>query len=207
MSGRGAPAMKHSIVLRTEPTVRQTEKVIARIERELASRGITTTREGPGRIRFRVPPPWKAPKPSALLAISKGAVRLSAGAGEPRQVRYELDFARLAGLAVSLSVVLLAIGLGWPRRSLIASLGIVWALLFGVPWAFAASRFHRLMSHAARDVIERRAGARPAAATPADVAVVDDASPPAATPGDAHARDDLDADGRRRAGGEETSGG
>ena len=152
--------MKHSIVLRTEPTVSQTEKVIARIERELSGRGIATTREGPGRLRFRVPPPWKARKPSALLAIGKGAVRVSAGAGERRQVRYELEFARLAGLAVVLSIVLLAMGLGWPRRSLIASLGVVWALLFGVPWLYAVMRFHRLMAHAARDVIERRSGPR-----------------------------------------------
>ena len=158
--------MKHSIVLRTEPTVRQTEKVLARIERELTARGITTKREGPGRLRFRVPPPWKAPKPSALLAITKGAVRVSAGAGEPRQVRYELEFARLAGLAVVLSIVLLAIGLAWPRRSLIGSLGVVWALIFGVPWAFAASRFHRMMAHAARDVIERRTAPRSASHTP-----------------------------------------
>lgn len=180
--------MRHSIVLRTEPSVGQTEKVIARLERELVARGVTTTREGPGRLRFRVPLPWKAPKPSALLAISKGAVRVSAGAGERRQVRYELDFARLAGLAVALSVILLAIGLGWPRRSLIASLGIVWALLFGAPWAYAASRFHRLMAHAARDVIERRSGERLAESTPASVPAVGEAPPPGATREQMHPR-------------------
>lgn len=153
--------MKHSIVLRTEPTVQQAEKVIARLERELDARGIVTRREGSGRIRFRVPLPWKAPKAGLLLAISKGAVRVSAGAGEQRQVRYEISFARLAGVAVGLSVILLSIGLGWPRLTLITSLGAVWALLFGVPFLVAATRFHRLMAYAARDVIERRSMRRP----------------------------------------------
>ena len=153
--------MRHSIVLRTEPTVRQTEKVMARLERELGERGIVAAREGPGRLRFRVPFPWKAPRAGALLAISKGAVRLSAGAGETRQVRYELSFARLGGLAVGISVLLLSIGLAWPRTTLFGALGLVWALLFGVPWLVAATRFHRLMAIAARDVIERRAAGRP----------------------------------------------
>ena len=198
--------MRHSIVLRTEPTVRQTEKVIARLERELVARGITTTREGPGHIRFRVPLPWNAPKASALLAISKGAVRLSAGAGERRQVRYELDFARLAGLAVALSVGLLAIGLGWPRRSLIASLGIVWALLFGLPWAYAAARFHRLMAHAARDVIERRSGARLAETTPASVRALSEESPTAAAQEEATGREPGEGDSGARGSGGTTSG-
>jgi hypothetical protein len=153
--------MRHSIVLRTEPSVQQAEKVIARIERELGTRGVVTHREGSGRLRFRVPAPWKAPKAGLLLAIGKGAVRVSAGSGEQRQVRYEISFARLAGIAVGLSVILLSLGLGWPRLTLIASLAGVWALLFGVPYLVSAARFHRLMAYAARDVIERRAMVRP----------------------------------------------
>lgn len=148
-------------MLRTEPTVQQAEKVIARVERELGTRGIVTHREGSGRLRFRVPAPWKAPKAGLLLAIDKGMVRVSAGSGEQRQVRYEISFARLAGVAVGLSVILLSIGLGWPRLTLIASLAGVWALLFGVPYIVTATRFHRLMAYAARDVIERRGTVRP----------------------------------------------
>ena len=148
--------MKRSLALRIEPTVRQTEAILGRIERALAERGVSSERVGTGRLDFRMPHPWRTVRQGPLLAISRGAALVSAGAGDRRRVRYELNFRRLRVATVVLSLVLVAIGFRWPRLTLLNALLMLWLLVPGIPYALAAWRFHALMAEAARDVLERR---------------------------------------------------
>jgi len=164
-----------SLKLRTEPTVRQTEAILARIERDLKARGVIVTREGFGAMSFRMPPPWRAAHLGLLLPITSGWAKVSAGAGERWRVRYELSFAALRGLAIALSVALIAVGWAWPRIMLLSRLVLLWAVVYGAPWAIGALRFRRLVEAGAREVVERRktpravpaAGAAPSGEVPA----------------------------------------
>jgi hypothetical protein len=149
-----------SIRLVTEPNVRQTQTILARIERELGGRGARVARTGAGAVRFNMPWPWRLRRLDALSAISAGVVAVSAGAGEPRRVRYQLRYTLLLILAAVASLVLVGVGWGWSRVALLNSLLALWALLFGAPYLVADARFRRLLEGAARDVVERRTTTR-----------------------------------------------
>jgi hypothetical protein len=161
--------VRKSLALRTEPTVWQTEAILSRIERELTGRGADAHRDGRSTLEFRMPLPWRASGQGALLPISSGRVSVSAGAGGPRRVRYKVNFMLLRGLVLLLSAALVAIGFGWPRLTLLNALLALWAVCYGVPLAIAMSRFHRIVTSAARDVVERRGESR-AASVAASVA-------------------------------------
>jgi hypothetical protein len=162
--------------MRTEPTVRQTQAILTRIERELVARGARVERAGASAVRFDMAYPWRARKLDALTTVSAGRVLVSAGAGEPRRVRYELGFRLLRAVAAAASVILLVWGWGWPRASLLNALLALWVVVFGVPYALAERRFRRLLDAAAHDVIDRRQTTRE---TPVpDVRAVEPGSPP-----------------------------
>lgn len=148
--------MINSVKLRTEPTVHQTEAILARIERELTMRAVSVTREGFGAMSFRMPRPWRAAHLGLLLPIRSGRVRVSAGAGERWRVRYELSFMSLRALTAVLTAVLVAVGWSWPRLTLLSRLVILWAAVFGAPWTLAKLRFRRLVEACAREIVERR---------------------------------------------------
>jgi hypothetical protein len=148
--------MINSVKLRTEPSVRQTDAILTRIERELATRGVDATREGFGSMVFRMPPPWRAAHAGLLLPLRGGRVRVSAGAGERWRVRYELSFATLRALTLVLTAVVVAVGWSWPRLTLLSRLVVLWAAVYGAPWALAAFRFRKLVEGCAREVVERR---------------------------------------------------
>jgi hypothetical protein len=169
-----------SLALRREPSVRQIETILRRIEEELVTRGAKTERLGTtGGLRFRMPRPWKAPRLGLLLFINSGRAVVSAGSGGPWKVRYHLDFSVLLGLASVLSVGLIAIGLSWPdRTSLLNGLLIVWLIVYGIPYVVATVRFRQIIQKSTHDVIERRRAPRDSGSHPA-VKPPNDAEPPA----------------------------
>jgi len=76
-----------SIAMPTEPTVRQVDAILARIEQELVARGARVARPRAGTLHFEMPLPWRAHSLGLLAAITSGRAQVSAGAGGPRRVR------------------------------------------------------------------------------------------------------------------------
>lgn len=145
-----------AIPLRTEPTVRQADAILSRIEHALAARGVTPRRRGL-ELRFRVPLPWRAPGLGVLVAVTGGVVKVSAGAGEPWKVRYSLDYTVLRALAVVLSIAAVVVGLSaWPRLMLINVVVAIWVLCYIGPRWVASRRFDGIVRESAADVLERR---------------------------------------------------
>jgi hypothetical protein len=155
--------VRRSLNLRIEPTLRQTEEIIARIEHEMAQRGAAVERVGFGGLRFRVPPPWRARRLGVLLAITAGRVMVSAGAGGPWRVRYELSFVALRTGTLLLSLGIAILRFGGNRLALLAWIAVLWLLLYTVPYLAATRLFHRLVMRSAREVVERRRAPRVAA--------------------------------------------
>ena len=157
-----------SLPLRREPSVRQIETILRRIEEELTTRGATIEKTGAkGGLKFRMPRPWNAPRLGVLLFITSGRAVVSAGAGGPWKVRYHLDFSVLLWLTIALSLGLVAIGLSWPNRtSLLNALLILWLVVYGLPYLLATSRFRRIIQKSTQDVIERRRAPRDSGSQP-----------------------------------------
>jgi hypothetical protein len=157
-----------SVDLRKEPSVRQVRAILQNIERELTALGaFVDQRSEIGGLRFRMPWPWKAPRLGILLAVTSGRAVVSAGSGGPWRVRYGLSFSVLRWIMVLISVGLVAIGLGWPRSSLINALLAVWVIGYGIPYVAASTRFRRIVQVSAADVVERRRAARDSGPQPA----------------------------------------
>ncbi len=158
-----------SLALRREPSVRQVETILRRIEEELTARGATIERPAAtSGLHFRMPRPWKAPRLGVLLFITSGRAVVSAGSGGPWKVRYHLDFSVLLGLVIVLSLGLVAIGLSWPdRTSLLIALLILWLIVYGIPYVIATTRFRRIIQKSTHDVIERRRTPRVPGSQPA----------------------------------------
>lgn len=169
-----------SLPLRREPSVRQIETILRRIEEELLTRGAKVDRAGTsGGLRFRMPWPWKAPRLGVLLFISSGRAIVSAGSGGPWKVRYALDFSVLLGFALTLSVALIAVGLSWPDRTqLLNALLVIWVIVYGIPYLFATLRFRRIIQKSTHDVIERRKVPRDSGSQPVVVEPPASSQPP-----------------------------
>ena len=153
--------MRNALTLPREPTVHQASSILARIEEELTARGARVERDAAGVLRFRLPLPWQSPRQGLLLAISWGKATVSAGAGGPWRVRYELHFSRLRWATIALSVPVLVAGWGWPRLDLLNTLLVLWVLFFFSPYLAAGWRFHHLLRHCVAGVLERRRVPRP----------------------------------------------
>lgn len=153
-----------SVTLRNEPTVREADAILARLEDVLAGCGVEPKRRGL-ELRFRVPAPWRATRLGLLLAATSGVVKVSAGAGEPWRVRFGLDFTVLRAVAVVLSIAVTAIGLGWPRLTLVNALVAIWVFCYLLPRWAADRRLDALVRESAVAVLDRRR-------TPRDVPVV-----------------------------------
>ena len=148
--------MRRTLRLRVEPTVRQTQAILDSIERELGRYGARAQRVGGSALRFRMPEPWRRPHLGSLLAISSGRVMVSAGLGGPWRVQYELSTALLRGVAIALSVILVAVGFSWPRLTLVSALAALWLVVYAVPYFLATRRFRRIVRAGAQEVVERR---------------------------------------------------
>lgn len=143
--------MRRTLVLRYEPTVHQIGKIISRIQAKLVAHGAIVEPEGRGELRFRMPAPWRAWKSGLLLAITKGDVRVSAGAGGPWRVRYELRYTRLTALAIGLTVILVALGIGWRRIDLLNAMLLLWGVGYGALYLASGWGFHRILRAALSD--------------------------------------------------------
>ena len=145
-----------SIPLRTEPTVRQADAILSRLEGVLAARGVAPKRRGL-ELRFRVPAPWRALRLGTLKFATRGVVKVSAGAGERWKLRYALDYTMLRALAVVLSIAAVVVGLSaWPRLTLLNAVIGIWVLCYLGPRWLATRRFDGLLRESATEVLERR---------------------------------------------------
>lgn len=156
--------MTNSISLAREPSLREASAVLADVERELVAAGASVERVGASALRFGVPAPWRRLSARSLYAVSSGTVGLIAGGGGPWRIRYTLHFRRLYVAAAVAVAIVAVVGWGWPRTTLVVAVLASWLVVFGIPWALAGRRAHRLVRDAARRVVERRT--RPRAPTP-----------------------------------------
>ena len=153
--------MKHSIALRRAPTHRQAREILVRLRGELETRGAAVELTAFDALRFRMPAPWRAPRPAWLLAVTSGSASISAAGGGPWRVRYVLSFAMLRVVCLALSVALAYVARGWPRLSLLNALVILWLTCYLLLSLIATARFSRLLRAAASNMIERRRRPRP----------------------------------------------
>lgn len=152
--------MRRSLALRIEPSLRQTNAILERVQRSMTERGVRVEREAAAALRFTVPPPWVVPSLGPMLAVSRGRVTVSAGAGERRQVRYELRFTTLQVAVGVATLIFVAAGWRLPRVTLLVGGLAIWALGYFPLYFLAQRRFHAVIIAGARDVIERRATPR-----------------------------------------------
>ena len=148
--------MMRSVRLVHEPSVRQINAILARLEVDLAEHGLDVTRHGVGGIRFKVPWPWRARRAGFLAAATSGLVRVTAGRGERRQVRYELKFTTLQALLMVASFVLVIVGWQRARVSLVAMVALIWLFGYLPAYFVATGQLRRIVARGARDVIDRR---------------------------------------------------
>jgi hypothetical protein len=152
--------------------VRQINGILARLEQDLVEYGLDVSRHGVGGLRFEVPPPWRTRRAGLLSAATSGRVRVTAGRGERRQVRYELKFTTLQAVLTLVSFVLVIVGWQRARVSLVATVALIWLLFYLPAYLVATAQLRRIVSLGARDVIERRRESR----TPPGAAVGEEAT-------------------------------
>jgi hypothetical protein len=153
--------VRRSLVLRANPTVRQTQAILARLERALAERGATVHRDIPGAVSFRMPPPWQLARVGWLAWITRGTATLSAWGGGPWRVSYLLHFGALQALTGLMTLAIVVIGWNWPRLALLSTVLALWIAGYGSLHLFAAHRFRVMLRELMADVVERRVRPRP----------------------------------------------
>ena len=147
-----------SLRLRTEPTVHQVEVILGRVEGALHGVGARVQRGGRGEVRFRMPPPWRT-RGGLLRLVSAGEVKVSAGWGEPRRLRYRLSFTALYAVAAIATLGVLVAGWAGPRLPLLRTLLVLWAVVL-VLRALVERRVRRMLASSAREIVERRTDER-----------------------------------------------
>jgi hypothetical protein len=147
--------------LRTNPTVRQIQATLVRVERALTELGATVYRGVPGELTFRMPPPWRLARVGWLALITRGTATLSAWGGGPWRVSYRLHFGALQALTGLVTVVILLLGWGWPRLALLGTVLALWITGYGALHLVAAHNFRKLLRDVMVDVVERRTQPRP----------------------------------------------
>lgn len=152
--------MRRSLVLHANPTVRQTQVILARLERALTERGAIVRREIPGEVSFRMPPPWRVAPVGWLALITRGTATLSAWGGGPWRVSYRLHFGGLQALTGLVTLILAVVGWGWPRLALLGSVLALWVVGYGTLHLLASHSFRGLLRDVLADVVERRARPR-----------------------------------------------
>lgn len=152
--------MRRSLVLRANPTVRQTQRILSQLDRALRERGATTGRAPVGELVFHMPPPWKLARVGWLALITRGTATLSAWGGGPWRVSYRLHFGALQVLTGLITLAIGVLGWGWPRLALLSAALALWILGYGSLHLLAAHRFRDLLRHVMTDAIERRSNSR-----------------------------------------------
>lgn len=147
-----------SLRLRSEPTVHQVHVILGRVEAALHGVGARVERGGRGEVRFRMPPPWRT-RGGLLRLVSAGEVKVSAGWGEQRRLRYRLRFTMLyvAAAVATLAAVLAQ----WtdPALARVQTVLLLWAgvLLLRL---LVDRRMRQVLETSAREIVERRADER-----------------------------------------------
>lgn len=160
--------MRRSLVLRANPTVRQTQAILTRLESALRDRRATTDRAPGGELTFRMPPPWHFARVGWLALITRGTATLSAWGGGPWRVSYRLYFGALQALTGLITLALVVLGWGWPRLTLLSAVLALWIAGYASLHLLAAHHFRSMLSDLMIDVLERRAQRRTeSAAAPA----------------------------------------
>lgn len=152
--------MRRSLVLRANPTVRQTQAILGRLERVLTERGALTHREVSGEVEFRMPPPWRFAR-GWLALISRGTATLSAWGGGPWRVSYRLYFGALQALTALVTLIIVVVGRSWSRLVLLAIVLVLWGAGYGVLHLLGSHAFRDLLRSVMGDFVEQRARARP----------------------------------------------
>jgi hypothetical protein len=158
--------VRRSLVLRANPTVRQTQTILSQLDRVLRERGATTDRAPAGEVIFRMPPPWKLARIGWLALITRGTATLSAWGGGPWRVTYRLYFRALQLLTGLITIGMVVFGWRWPRLALLSAVLAVWIVGYGLLHLLAARQFRTLLSGVMTDVLERRAKSRSDQPTP-----------------------------------------
>jgi hypothetical protein len=148
--------VRRSIVLRANPTVRQTQAILARLERALTERGATVHREIPGEVSFRMPPPWRLARVGWVALITRGTATLSAWGGGPWRVSYRLQFGALQAVTGLVTLVIAVIGWDWPRLGLLSTVLALWIVGYGSLHLLASHYFRGLLREVVADLVERR---------------------------------------------------
>lgn len=159
--------MRRSLVLRTNPSVRHTQAILARLERALEQHGAATERALTGELTFRMPPPWRLAPMGWLALITRGTATLSAWGGGPWRVSYKLYFGALEAVVALITLGIVVAGWGLPRLSLLATVLALWIAGYAPLHFLAAHRFRGLLQDVMADVLERRAHPRAQAASAA----------------------------------------
>ena len=152
--------MRRSFLLRPDTTVHQTQVVIARLEAALSRLGAVVRRMTPGEVGFEMPRPWRLAPIGWLALISRGSATLSAWGGGPWRVSYRLRFGALRLVTASLTLVIVALGWGWPRLSLLMVVATLWLLGYGSLYYLASRRFRQILADIAAETVERRSRPR-----------------------------------------------
>ena len=148
--------MRRSFLLRPDTTVHQTQVVIARLEAALSRLGAVVRRTTPGELSFEMPRPWRLAPIGWLALISRGSATLSAWGGGPWRVSYRLQFGALRLVTALLTLVIIAVGWGWPRLSLLMVGATLWLVGYGSLYYLASRRFRRILADIAAETAERR---------------------------------------------------
>jgi hypothetical protein len=146
-----------SLRLRTEPTVHQVDVILACVEGALGARAARVRRGSRGEVRFRMPPPWQAPGAGLLRLVSGGEVNVIAGWGEPRRLRYELNFVPLYLVATLATAAFTVTGWDGPRLALLRSVLLLWGVVLLLRLV-VARQVRGLLAVCAHEIVERRAG-------------------------------------------------
>jgi hypothetical protein len=145
-------------VLRANPSVRQTQALLARLERALSERGATTERRPAGELTFRMPAPWRLAPVGWLALITRGTATLSAWGGGPWRVSYRLYFGALQSVVALITLGIVVLGWGLPRLSLLAAVLALWIVGYAPLHILAAHGFRNLLHSVMADVLEQRGG-------------------------------------------------
>jgi hypothetical protein len=148
--------VRRSLVLGANPTVRQRQTLLARLDRALRERGAMTDRTPTGELTFRMPPPWRLAPVGWLALLTRGTATLSAWGGGPWRVSYRLYFGALQAAAACITLVIAIVGWGWPRLTLVIVILAFWILGYAPLHLLAANRFRRLLRDVMADVIDQR---------------------------------------------------
>lgn len=142
-----------SLRLRVEPTVHQIDTILARVDAALAARGARTSRTSTGAVRFRLPVPWRTRRAGLLVVLTGGEVKVSAGWGEPRRIRWELRFTALYLLGALLTAGIVLAGWDGPRLALARAVLLLWAAIVILRIA-TAHAVRRLLARCGREIVE-----------------------------------------------------